>query len=99
MLKKLFEKIFGTKPEPVVEVVSAVIVDQTNTITVPVTEPVSTIYVPEVAAPAVVEQQVKSAPKKKDTWESVDKKAPVKKPAPKQAAKSAAPKRKPKSQA
>lgn len=104
MLKKLFEKIFGTKPQPVVEAPApAVVVAETNTYTVPATAPVSTIVVPEVVVEtpvAVVEPAPAKKPapkKKKESWEFTDKKAPAKKP--KQAAKPAAPKRKPKPQA
>jgi hypothetical protein len=100
MLKQLFEKIFGTKPQPVVEAPAPAGVVQTNTITVPVSEPASTIVIPEVVVEAPAPAP-KPAPKKKTSWESVDKKAPAKPAASKRSriAKPAAPKRKPKTQA
>lgn len=104
MLKKLFEKIFGTKPQPVVETSAPAVVVQTNTYTLPVAEPTSTIVIPEVVvetSAAVVSPAKKPAPKKKESWEFADKKAPAKPAAPNRSkiAKPAAPKRKPKPQA
>jgi hypothetical protein len=99
MLKQLFEKIFGTKPQPVVEAPApAVVVAETNTYTVPVTAPASTIVIPEVvveAPVAVVVPAKKPAPKKKESWEFADKKAPAKPATSKRSriAKPAAPKR------
>ena len=99
MLKQLFEKIFGAKPQPVVEAPApAVVVVETNTYTVPVTAPASTVVIPEVVvetpAPAVMPAK-KPAPKKKESWEFADKKAPAKPAAPERSktTKPAAPKR------